>query len=337
MELRIKRRLLLFAAMVAISLATGTAGYTLIEHYPPFDAFYMTLTTITTVGYGEIYPLSRAGRIFGSFVILFGVTTLFTGIGIVTETIIEAQLGNVINKRRTKRMIDKLKDHFLVCGFGRVGRGAAQELHSAGVPFVIIDRDAEKVERAMHSGMLAVAADATRDETLHDVGVEHAKGIIAALESDADNLYLTLSAKAMNPKIRVAARAGEEESEQKLRRVGADFVFTPYNVTGHRLALALMRPHVFEFMNLTTKKIGLDVQIEEVKVHEDSGFVARSLSQMRVRRDLGVIVLAIRKMDGQMLFNPPADAELAGNDTLIVMGEPENLKRLESMLQEGQP
>jgi voltage-gated potassium channel len=180
--------------------------------------------------------------------------------------------------------------------------------------------------------MAAVVADSTRDETLRDTGVERAKGIVAALETDADNLYLVLSAKALNPKIRVAARASEEESEEKLRRVGADVVFTPYNVTGHRLALALLRPSVFEFLSLTSKNIGLDVSIEEVRVHEKCEFVSQSLRQMQLRRDLGVIVLAIRKADGQMLFNPPAEAELSGSDTLIAMGDGESLKRLQKML-----
>jgi voltage-gated potassium channel len=326
------RRFLILAGMIGTALALGTAGFTIIERYPVFDAFYMSLTTITTVGYMEVHPLSTAGRVFNSVLIIFGVTTLFMGIGLMTQTIIELELGDVFEKRRIRRMIDKLKDHFLVCGFGRVGRGAAAELQSAGVPFVVIDRDPEKADRATRAGMLALVADSTRDETLRDAGIERAKGVIAALETDSDNLYLVLSAKALNPNARIAARASEDESEEKLRRVGADFVFTPYNVTGHRLALALMRPNVFEFLSLTSKKIGLDVKIEEVKVHEGCEFVSQSLRQMQLRRDLGVIVLAIRKADGEMLFNPPAEAELNGNDTLIAMGDGDSLSRLEKML-----
>src|SRR5881227_2622111 len=169
---RLTRRFLFIAVAVAATLATGTVGYTLIDGFPPFDAFYMTLTTMTTVGYGEIHPLSRDARIFNSFLISFGVTTIFIAIGAMTQTIIELEFGDAIGKRRKKRMIDKLKDHFIICGFGRVGRGAADELKHAGVPFVVVDINPERVERAMLAGMLAVNADSTRDETLRQLGIE---------------------------------------------------------------------------------------------------------------------------------------------------------------------
>src|SRR5580693_6849321 len=156
---RQSRRLTLILLAIAFTLAIGTAGFVLIDHYPPFDAFYMTLTTMTTVGYGELHPLSRAGRVFNSFLIAFGVTTIFIAIGAVTQTIIELEFGEAIGKRRNKRMIDKLKDHYIICGYGRVGRGAAAELHHAGVPFVVVDTNPDRMERAMRAGQLAVAAD----------------------------------------------------------------------------------------------------------------------------------------------------------------------------------
>ena len=189
-----RRFLLLFSAILA-TLATGTMGFTLIDHYPPFDAFYMTLTTMTTVGYGEIHPLSRAGRIFNSCLIIFGVTVIFIGVGTMTQTIIELELGELIGKRRARRMIEKLHDHFIVCGFGRVGRGAAAELKHAGAPFLVVDIRPERVEQAIAEGMLAVAADSTRDETLRQAGVERARRLVAALASDADNLFVLLSEK----------------------------------------------------------------------------------------------------------------------------------------------
>lgn len=331
----IYRRAAIVAGMAGAALAMGTAGFILIDNYSPFDAFYMALITITTVGYAELHPLSPAGRVFNSLLILCGVTTAFFAIGVLTQAVVEMELGEVISKRRAKRMIEKLKDHYVVCGYGRVGRGAATELRAAGAPFLIVDRDPEKADRALRAGMLAIAGDCTRDETLKEAGVERAKGLVAALETDADNLYLVLSAKAMNPAVHVAARASEEESEEKLRRVGAEVVFTPYSITGHRLAMALLRPGVFEFMQATTRDMGLDVSIEELKVAEASGIVSKSLRELQIRRELGVIVLAIRKADGQMLFNPPAEAELKGGDTLIAMGEAENLKRLAEVLQGG--
>ena len=225
---RLARRFLVIGLAIASTLLIGTVGFTLIDHYPPFDAFYMTLTTMTTVGYGEIHPLSHAGRIFNSFLIVFGVTTIFIAIGAMTQTIIELEFGDAIGKRRNKRMIDKLKDHYIICGFGRVGRGAAAELQHAGVPFVVVDISPERVERAMLAGMLAVAADSTHDETLRQVGIERARGLVAALATDADNLFVLLSAKGLNPRIYVATRAAEEGAEEKMRRAGADAVFAPY-------------------------------------------------------------------------------------------------------------
>jgi len=325
-----RRSLFLFSA-IAVTLTIGTLGFTLIAGYPAFDAFYMTLTTMTTVGYGEIHPLSQAGRIFNSFLIVFGVTTIFIAIGAMTQTIIEQEFGDALGRRRNKRMIDKLKNHYIVCGFGRVGRGAAAELLHSGVPFVVVDSNPDRAEMAMTAGMLAVAADSTRDETLRQLGIERARGLVAALSTDADNLFVLLSAKGLNPKIYVAARAAEEGAEEKMRRAGADAVFAPYSITGHRLAQSLLRPHVLQFLDFTTKDIGMDVSIEQVRVSEHSEVVSKTIKEMQISRDLGVIVMAIRKSDGKMIFNPPADTAVHGGDYLIVMGQVQNLRTLESL------
>lgn len=335
MNRRIARRVALVTGVLLLTIAIGTVGFQVVENYPPFDAFYMTLITITTVGYAELHPLSRAGRIFNSFLILFGVSAMFFSVGAITQTIIELELADPLDKRRTKRMIDKLENHFLVCGFGRVGRSAANELQRAGVPFLVIDRSEERVEMAMRSQMLAVVADATLDESLRNAGVMRASGLIAALAGDADNLFVILSAKTLNPKITVVTRAVEEEAEKKLERAGADTVFTPYTTTGHRLAQALLRPHVAQFLEFATKNVGLDVSIEQVRVAPGSEFVSKTLREMQIRRDLGVIVLAIRKSDGQMIFNPPAETEIRADDYLIAMGEPPHLRALEALLTGG--
>ena len=292
----------------------------------------MSLTTMTTVGYGEIHPLSHAGRVFNSFLIVFGVTTIFIAIGAMTQTIIELEFGDAIGKRRNKRMIDNLKDHYIICGFGRVGRGAASELSHAGVPFVVVDIDPDRVERAMLAGMLAVAADSTHDETLRLVGIERARGLVAALATDADNLFVLLSAKGLNPRIYVATRAAEEGAEAKMRRAGADAVFAPYSITGHRLAQSLLRPHVVQFLDFTTKDVGEDIAIEQVRVAGTSEMVSRTIREMQLRKEVGVIVMAIRKESGEMVFNPPADTAVQAGDYLIVMGRPGNLRTLETLL-----
>jgi len=331
-----RRRLALLTSAVLILLLIGTAGFTLIEGWPIGDALYMTLITVTTVGYREVHELSRAGRVFNSVLIVFGVSTLFFAIGVLTQALIAVELGEIFGRKRSRRMIEQLREHYIVCGFGRVGRAAAEELRRAGVPFVVVDRNPERVERALRAGMLALNADSTRDETLKEAGVERARGLIAALATDADNLFVILSAKTLNPMLNVAARVGEEEAEEKLRRAGADTVFAPYANAGHLLALSLLRPHVVRFLDVTTGSMGLEVGIEQVRVAQTSELVSRSLKQIQVRRDLGVIVLAIRKASGKMVFNPPADAVIEAGDFLIVMGEHANLRRLEA-LAAGQP
>jgi len=327
---RLARRFLYVALAFAAVLAAGTAGFALIEGYAPFDAFYTTLLTMTTVGYGD--HLSPSGRIFNSFLLCVGVTTLLVAIGAITQTVIEVEFGEALEKRRNKRMIDKLENHYIICGYGRVGRGAASELQQAGVPFVVVDIDDERVERAIGAGMLAVAADSTQDETLRLAGVARAKGLVCALATDADNLFVLLSAKFLNPRIYAATRAAEEGAEEKMRRAGADAVFAPYAMTGHRLAQALLRPHVVQFLDFATQAAGLNVVIEQVRVSGQSGLVPKSIRELQIGRQFGVIVLAIRSGDGGMLFNPPADSSIAAGDYLIVMGPPEKLRALEGLL-----
>jgi voltage-gated potassium channel len=329
---QIQRRLAIIAIAVAVTLSGGTLGFVWIEHFPVFDAFYMTLTTVTTVGYGEIHPLSTTGRVFNSFLILFGVIIMLLAIGAMTQTVIELELNQFFGRRRMKGMIEKLEGHIILCGFGRVGRGAADELRLAGVPFVVIDNQKDRVDMAIKGGMLAVLADASRDETLRDCGIMRAKGLIATLASDADNLFVILTAKTLNPKLQLSARVAEESSEQKMRRAGADFVFAPYNSTGHRMAQAIVKPHVQQFIDFTTRNMGLEVGIEQISVEPLSPFADKTLAEMQIRRDTGVIVLAIRRAGGEMLFNPPADARINGGDHLIAMGEPQSLRRLEQVL-----
>lgn len=331
------RRILFVAAAIATTLAIGTVGYVVVADYPWFDAFYMAAITMTTVGYGEVLPLGHAGRVFNSVFLILSASTLLLAMGVMTQTVIELQFGNLLEKRRSKKMIANLKDHYIVCGFGRVGRGAAAELHHAGVPLVVIDRREERVEWAMRSGYLACLGDSTRDETLKDVQIHTAAGLIAALATDADNLFVVISAKTLNSRIRVAARAAEEEAERKMRQVGADSVFAPYVMTGTRLAQSLMKPHVHQFLDFATTSIGLNVSIEQLEVSVHSDIQGRSLADLKIRSELKVIVLAIRRADGTMLFNPPAEAVIEINDYLIVMGEPDPLRRLEARVAGGAP
>jgi voltage-gated potassium channel len=331
---RVRNWLIVLTSGLLLIVVGGTLGFIWIEHYTPFDAFYMTLITITTVGYEEVHRLSFRGRIFNSFLMVFGVTMLLLAVGGMTQVIIELELTQYFGKRRTRKMINKLEDHIIVCGFGRVGRGAAHELRRAGVPFLIVDKSEDRVEWAIREGMLGVLADATDDETLTHAGITRAKGLIATLQSDADNLFVILSAKALKPGLQVAARVNSEQSEKKMRLAGADHVFAPYDMTGNRMAQVMLKPHVFQFIDFTTKGMGLDVGIEQFSVPASSEFASKTLLETQIRRDLGVIVLAIRKSDGSMQFNPPAEAGIQAGDYLIVMGEFANLRKLEQVLAE---
>jgi voltage-gated potassium channel len=331
MRRRLTRRILFIAGLLAFVLAAGTIGFRVISGYSLFDAFYMTLITITTVGYEELTPLSHAGRVFNSFLIFFGVTAMFLAVGTMTQTIIELELQNRYGERRKHRVVGKMTDHFIVCGFGRVGRNASYELQRSRVPFIILDRNIQRVERATQAGMLAQMADATRDDDLRQAGVMRARGLIAALPGDAENLFIILSAKTLNPKLRVATRASEEEAGEKLRRAGADIVFAPYTLAGYRLAQAVTRPHVMQFLDLATKEVGLNLTIEQVRVAPESELASKQLADV-ARLDLNVIVLAIRTPDGRMLFNPPVETKISAGDFLIALGEQESLDRLELML-----
>lgn len=332
MQRRLVRRIVLIAGLLGFIMIVGTVGFVLIEGYSWFEGFYMTLTTITTVGYMEIRTLSHAGRVFNSFVIIFGVSAMFLAVGAMTQTIIELELGDQYGKRRTRRMISQLHDHFIVCGFGRVGRNASFEFQRANVPFLVVDRSEQRVAKATESGMLAVVADATRDDSLREAGIMRARGLIAALPSDAENLFIILSARTLNPKLTVVTRASEEEAEEKLRRAGADTVFSPYSMTGRQLADCLLRPHVVEFMDFARRNIGPQVTVEQVSVTANAEFNKKTIGELMELRRSGVIVLAIRKQGGETVFNPPSDFEIAAGDFLIVMGERANLQRLEQIL-----
>jgi voltage-gated potassium channel len=327
---RLVYRTLFVAGVLITVLFIGTVGFTTIENWPIFDAFYMTLTTITSVGYQEIKPLSQTGRIFNSFVILFGVSAMFFAVGAMTQTIIELQIADRYGRRRRSRMISQLSGHFLVCGFGRVGRNASYELQRVKAPFLVIDRSEQRVARALEAGMLAVVADATNDDDLKNAGVLQARGLIAALPSDAENLFIILSAKTLNSKLVVATRASEEQNEEKLRRAGADTVFTPYTMAGRRLADSLLRPHVIEFLDIATGGFGPKITMEQVYVASDGPKDSRTLGDLLTTTQSNVIVVALRDSQGRMKFNPSRDTRIGRGDFLIVLGDRPSLDVLEN-------
>jgi voltage-gated potassium channel len=326
------KRLLLIAGLFAAVIIIGTSGFKLIEGWSLFDSFFMTLVTLTTIG-GEVHPLSFRGRVFDSFLMLIGVTTLFVSLAIVGETILRLEMTDYFGRRRRDRMLKNIEGHYIVCGAGRVGRSVIQELLRSEVTVVLIDNRVERARWATDKGVITLVGDATKDEVLRQAHVETAKGLVAAISSDAENVYVALSAKVLNPQLVISARASDDQAEEKLRRAGATTVFTPYSFIGHRLAQAMLRPHVTSFLDVASafrQPSDLDLEIEQLPISSSSSLVSRTIEELRLGNEYGVIVLAVRRRNGVMQFNPAADLRIESGDVLIAMGERLKLKRLEN-------
>lgn len=330
----LKRRFLTIAGVLVSAMLVGTAGFRLIEGWPLFDAFYMTLITLTTVGYGEVHPLSFHGRWFASFLMLVGVATVFVSFAILGDTLLRLELADYFGRRRRTRMLQRIAGHYIVCGAGRVGRSVVLELLRGGAQVVLIDNDPERIKWGEATGVVTLTADASKDETLREARIDTAAGLVSAISSDAENVYVTLSAKVLNPALHVAVRASDEQAEEKLQRAGATTVLTPYTYIGHRLAQSLLRPHVVSFLDVASAfgRTDLDLEIEQLRIAAGSTLVAKTLGEAHLGRAYGVIVLAVRRQSGTMLFNPQADVRLEAGDVLIAMGERQKLKQLENEL-----
>jgi len=323
------RNLRVILVLIALQVAIGTSGFHFIEHWSWFDSFYMVLTTITTIGYTEVHPLSQVGRYFNVFVIITGVGLVFLAIGALASALLEFELRKFFGRRRMEREISRLKDHYIICGAGRVGRSVARELMLEPAPFVIIESSAEKAAR-FHEAWLMMIGDASKESTLHEAQIAHAKGLIAAASTDAINVYIILTARSLNPKLKIIARASEEDAEKHLLTAGADSVISPYNFAGRRIAQSFLRPHVLDFLDIATaRESRLGLEIEEVLIGADSPFAGKTIESSRIRQELGVIVLAI-KGPGRTMFNPSPEDRIEAGDHLIAMGEPSRLRVLET-------
>lgn len=320
----------LSAALLCVAL-TGTAGFHFIEHWSWFDGFYMVLTTLTTIGYQEVHPLSQAGRYFNVGLIFAGVGLVFLILGALGQALLEFEFNNVFGRRRMEREIGRLQGHYIICGAGRVGRAVARQLALNPSQFIILDNDEAKVERIRgDTKWLVVVADATLESQLIAARIDHAAGLVAATTTDATNTYVILTARSLNPKLKIIARASEEGAEKHMRTAGADQVISPYGFAGFRIAQAFLRPHVMNFLEvalLRSSELGLE--LEELTIDASSVYVDQRLRSSGIRRDLGITVLAIKREGEEMKYSPAADALLCAGDHLIVMGEPGRLRELE--------
>ncbi|MGH9670647.1 MAG: potassium channel family protein [Terriglobales bacterium] len=315
-------------ALLGLALA-GTTGFHYLEGWSWLDSLYMVVTTFTTVGYMEVHPLSPTGRIFNIGLLLSGVGLVFLGIGALTQALLEFELQQFFGRRRMERDISRLSDHYVICGAGRVGRAVAAELARKPVPFVVIENSSAKLERVSEA-WLALAGDATQEEVLRKARIEHAQGLVAATTTDAINIYIVLTARGINPRLKIIARASEEGAEKHLRTAGADSVVSPYAFAGHRIAQSFLRPNVLDFLDIATAHDQkLEVEIEEIQVQEGSRLAGVSIGDSKIHEKMGVIILAIKREGAAMRFNPSASDRIQSGDNLIAVGQASGLRQLE--------
>jgi voltage-gated potassium channel len=321
--------------LLAVIVAGGTTGYMLIERWSPWDAFYMTMITVTTVGYREVHPLSHAGELFTVVLVTIGVATVLYTFSFVMAQVVEGDLQERWAARRRVRMLDELTNHFIICGFGRIGQIIAREFSRQGVPFVVIERDPDRMRAAIDAGYLAVEADASSEHVLRRIGIDRARGFIAAVSTDAENVYAVLTARLLRPDLFIIGRAETEDARSKLQRAGADRVLSPYQIGGLQLAQTALRPAVVDFVQLATSSDNLDLNMEQVKINDGSSLAGRTIIEANLRQRFGVVVVGIQRTDGTMQFNPAPETAMGVGDFLVVLGQAKNLRDLEAAA--GQP
>lgn len=321
------RRFLAALAGIVVLVIGGTAGYMAIEHMTPLDALYMTIITISTVGYGEVKPLDTHGRIFTMALIVTGVGTAFYLFAVITQIVVEGQLREFLGRAAMKHRIDQLEGHIVICGYGRTGRVVAEEMAGAGLQMAVIERDASREAELREANILYVIGSALDDRVLEQAGVRRARAIAVATASDADNVYITLSARTMNPGIRILARGESEAGLQHLRMAGADVVVSAYQWAGMRLAASILRPSVVDFLELSIPGRGAEIDLEEIRVAVGSALVGQPIANVEKSAPRLRIIALKRGNDPTALIPDPA-TRIAAGDFLVAIGDRDTLRRL---------
>jgi voltage-gated potassium channel len=326
------RRFFFLVLIQLLLVSFGTLGYFTIEkEFTLFESLYMTVITLTTVGFDTPHPLSTGGRVFTIFLLLGGVFMLFYTATEVIRIVISGEMQQLLGRGRMERSLAGLNNHLIVCGYGRMGRVVCREFSRQGLPFVIIDRRQDLLHDFHLTGGIALIGDGTSDEVLRRAGVDRARALVAVLPSDADNLYITMSARLLNARLFIVSRAEGEEAEQKLLRAGADRVVAPYAIGGSKVAQAVLRPTVLDFVELATRTEHLELQLEQTEVMPGSQLAGTTLTGSRLRAELGLIIVAIKKRHGAMLYTPAPDTVLEAGDILIALGKRIQLDQLEQL------
>lgn len=319
--------ILLFAVICA-----GTIGYSVFEDMSVFDAFYMTIITISSVGFSEVKPLSQVGRIITIIIIVSGISVLTYTLGQVARIFVEGELRKILGRRKLEKQISKLNDHYIICGFGRIGSIISRELSAENISFVVIEQDTEKIKQLEEDNFLYLNMDATAEEALLQAGLKKAKGIVTAVKSDADNVFITLTAKGLRSDIFVLARASDVQNESKILRAGASRVVCPYLFGGRRMAQILKKPTVVDFIDSAMMDSQLGLSMEEAVVGPASDLIGKTLIDSQIRQRFGVVIVAIKKPTSEMVFNPTPMEKLEYQDTIVVIGKKEDLKRMNEVL-----
>lgn len=326
------RHLVIAFSALCLVVVTGTLGYMIIEDWEAFDGLYMTIITLTTVGYGEVHRVSRAGRIFTMFMIVVGGGLNLYVTAALVQFFVEGRIRAIMGRRRLDRKIKKMKNHYIICGYGRIGRVLCQNLSKRPKGVVVIEKNSELIHAMEKDRVPYICDDASKEHVLLQAGIKEAKALVAVLATDIDNVFLVLTARQLNPDIFIMARSSHHDTRQKLMAAGANRVESPYEIGAVRMAMRLSRPNVTTFLDYALEKTDNRIQMDEIAVSSNSPLIGQTLKDSGIRQQFNIMIIAVKKEDGSMKFNPSFETVFESGDTVIVVGDDDNLARFEKTL-----